>query len=225
MKNIIYLTLVSLFIFPNVVYGDTNKTTVQNYIETTGDNQIEYNYSSTQIEAGFLIEFSSAYKYEKCITDSAYYCQLWEYSCPTKNTNFVAERKNNVIHLVGTLEGLEIDKKIKISNLPWIQFWEYSIKNMIESNNNSMKFISIDADKPKKTATFKVKNKGMQEININNQEENAIHFVVSIKGLPALIFHADFWFRKTDNLFIRSEMPQGPFAPITRMQILNKIEY
>lgn len=225
MKNIIYIALVTLFIFPIIVYGNTNKTTVQKYIETTDDNQIEYNYSVTKIETGFLIELSSANKKEKCITDTAYYCQLWEYSCPAKNTKFVAERKNNVIHLVGTLEGLKIDKKIKISNLPWLQFWEYGIKNMVESNNNSMKFISIDTNKPKKTATFKVKNKGMQKININNKEEDAIYFVVSIKGLPAFIFHADFWFRKTNNLFLRSEMPQGPFAPITRMQILNKIEY
>jgi hypothetical protein len=221
MKNIIYIVLVTLFIFPIIVYGNTNMTAVQKYLETTDDNQIEYNYSVTKIATGFLIELSSANKKEKCFTDSAYYCQLWEYSCPANNTRFTAERKNNLISLAGTLEGQKIDKKIKISNLPWLQFWEYGITNMIESNNDSMKFISIDANKPKKTATFKVKNKGIQKLDINNQEEDAIHFVVSIKGLPAFIFQADFWFRKADNLFLRSEMPQGPTAPITRMQILN----
>jgi len=221
MKNIIYIALVTLFIFTIIAYGNTNKTTVQKYIETTDDNQIEYNYSVTRIETGFIIELSSANKNEKCITDSAYSCQLWEYSCPAKNTKFVAERKGNVIHLVGTFEGLEIDKKIKVSNLPWLQYWEYGIKNMIDSNSNSMKFISIDANKPKETAIFKVENKGTQKINIYNQEEDVIYFVVSIKGLPAFIFHADFWFRKTNSIFLRSEMPQGPFAPITRMQIFN----
>jgi len=113
MKNIIHITLFILFIFPIFVYGDTNKITVQKYIETTDDNQIEYNYSVTKIKTGFLIELSSEFKKEKCITDTAYYCQLWEYSCPAENTKFVAERKNNVIHLLGTLEDQKIDKNLK----------------------------------------------------------------------------------------------------------------
>ncbi len=221
MKNNIYIALAIWLIFPLIVYGNTKSKIIQKYIETTDDKQIEYNYSVLKIETGFIIELTSANKHEKCITDSSYYCRLWEYSYPAKNTKFVAERKNGIIHLIGTLDGQKIDKRITISKLPWLQFWEYGIKNMIESNNNSMKFVSIDPNKPKKTATFKVKNKGVKKININNKQEDAIYLVVSIKGLPAPIFHADFWHRKTDNLFLRSEMPQGPFAPITRMQILN----
>ncbi len=94
-------------------------------------------------------------------------------------------------------------------------------RNMFEFENSSMKFISIDPNKPEKTATFIVVNKGMKKTDINSQKEDTIHFVISIKGLPAFIFHADFWFKKTNNLFLRSEMPQGPFAPVTRFQISN----
>jgi hypothetical protein len=39
------------------------------------------------------------------------------------------------------------------------------------------------------------------------------------KGIPAFIFHADFWIRSTDYFFLRSEMPQRLLAPITRFQI------
>jgi hypothetical protein len=36
-----------------------------------------------------------------------------------------------------------------------------------------------------------------------------------------MIFTAKMWLRKSDNVFLKSEMPQGPFVPITRIEIQN----
>ena len=210
-----------LSVFSTSVYGNEYKTLVQKYNETTSGVQIEYAYSITKTASGFILELSSSDLKEKCITDTSYFCMIWEYSCTAKNTQFVAERKNNTIHLVGIFEGQKIDRKIETSNLPWVQFWEYGINNMLESKKSNMEFISIDPSKSEKIRTFVVKRKSVHKIDIDNQEEDAIHLVISIKGLPAFIFHADYWVRETDYLFLRSEMPQGLFAPIIRFQISN----
>lgn len=203
------------------VYSKDNKTLVQKYIETTSSKIIEYNSSVTKTKTGFILKSSSESIKEMCITNTSYYCQIWEYIGAGNNTEFVAERLADVIHLEGTFKGQKIDEKIETSNLPWIQFWEYGIINMLESEKSSMEYISIDPGKPEKIRIFIVKKKGVQEIEINDQKEDAIHLVITIKGIPAFIFHADYWMRSTDYLFLRSEMPQGPLAPITRFEISN----
>ena len=128
MKGIYLIVSVSLSVFFVSVYGDTNRTFVQNYIETTGSIKIEYRYSVTKTATGFTLESSSEIIKEICTTNTAYKCQLWEYSSIENNTQFMAERKDNIIHLVGIVGGQKFDKEAKTFNLPWFQFlgiWNY----------------------------------------------------------------------------------------------------
>ena len=117
--------------------------------------------------------------------------------------------------------GSEFNSSIEIGNLPWIQFWEFGIAEMISSGRDEMAFYSIDANKPSKAATFLVNRKELTTVKIGTRDEEANHITIKIKGLPAMIFTANIWLRKSDNVFLKSEMPQGPFVPITRIEIQN----
>jgi hypothetical protein len=135
---------------------------------------------------------------------------------------FTAILNSDTIHITGTKDSSEFDNSIIAGNQPWLQFWEYGIMKMLSAGKNEMTFSSIDANKPSKSATFLVKRKESASIKIGNNYEEANHITITIKGLPAMIFTANMWFRKIDNVFLKSELPQGPFLPITKIEIQNE---
>lgn len=191
----------------------------QTYNEYFGKEHRSFNYSESKVENEIQIVLSSKERTEVCFLDSNYYCLKWIYKNKLNSDNFLAVRTLDSIGILGRKDGSEFKNSIKIGNQPWLQFWEFGIAKMISSGKNEMAFFSIDGNKPSQAAKFLVNKRGFIRIKIGNREEEANHITITIKGLPAIIFTANMWLRKNDNVFLKSEMPQGPFVPITRIEI------
>jgi len=214
--KIIFKIMILIIIAQIFVMGqDLNKEITTNYTETIDDILTKFTYIEQKTSSGYAIEFHKEDRIEKCITDSNYSCQRWEYENSKNNTKFIAVRVNDTIQINGILNGDIIDKLVEIENPKWFQFWEYGIKNMFKSDTIEMRFTSFDSNKLNDGATFIVEREDDETIRLNNAEINTHYITVSIKGLPSFLFEADFWFEKTTNQFLRSEMPQGPFASTT----------
>jgi hypothetical protein len=193
----------------------------QTYNEYFGSKKHAFTYSESKVEKNIKIILTNEERTEICILDSNYFCLKWNYTNKFTGNDFTAIRSSDTIHITGSKDGTEFSNFIKIENQPWLQFWEFGIGSMISSGINEMDFTSIDPNKPSKSATFLVKRKESTSIKIGNTVREANHITITIKGLPAMIFTANMWLQRDDNVFLKSEMPQGPFVPITRIEIQN----
>ena len=210
------LSIASLFICIGILVIEVFS---QTYNEYFGKDMHEFSYSELKVENETKIVLSCKERTEICFLDSNYHCLKWVYKNKSNGGDFAAVRILNAISITGKKDGSEFNCSIKIGNQPWLQFWEFGIAKMISSGKNEMAFSSIDPNKPSKAATFLVAKKGLTRTKTGGRDEEANHVTITIKGLPAMIFTAKMWLRKSDNVFLKSEMPQGPFVPITRVEI------
>jgi hypothetical protein len=194
----------------------------QTYNEYFGNQMHVFTYLESKVEKTIKIVLASEERTEICFLDSNFFCLKWIYTNKLNGYEFTAIRSSDTIHITGKKDGSEFNNSIKTGNQPWLQFWEFGIAKMIAAGKNEMTFSSIDAKKPSMSATFLVKKREPVSIKTGNCLEEANHVTITIKGLPAMIFTANMWFRKIDNDFLKSEMPQGPFVPITKIEIQNE---
>jgi len=193
----------------------------QSYIEINGRDTTHFSYSKELENNKIVITLSSSKKTEICEVDSNYYCRKWVYKHNEKNVSFTANRISDSIYISGSDVGKEFHHSIFAGTEPWLQFWEYGISTMIQNQNTTLNFFSIDANKPNKGALFITKKEDREEISMGAGKELSNRVSITIKGLPPMIFKAKLWFRIGDNTLIKSQMPQGPFVPNTTVEIEN----
>ena len=190
----------------------------QSYVEMSGNDKTSFTYQELLTDNEIKITLSRDGITEICIVDSKYHCRSWVY----KNNNgyeFTAVRKTESIEITGKRNSKSFHHSILIGTEPWLQFWEYGIRNMILNHETNMRFYSIDANKPEKEALFIANLKGEESVTVDQAMEKSLLVTVRIKGLPTMLFSGKLWFRVKDKVFIKSEMPQGPFVPETKIEI------
>lgn len=211
-RNIIYWTVLIV-----ISTGEFFAIYTQSYNEYFKNEIHHFECSVARENQNVTITLSSTDRTEVCICDSNYYCIEWKVKA--KDVNFVAMRSSDSIKISGVKSGSQFSSIIKIDNQPWLQFWEFGICKMLKNGQTGLKFSSIDPNKPDKAATFIAQKMGVSEVTIGNKKEESTLVNIIIKGLPAMMFTAKLWFRKSNNMFIKSEMPKGPFVPVTRVEI------
>ena len=208
---ILYSTILSLVLTPSVY--------AQPYIEINGNDTTHFSYHEQLKDNYSVITLSSAKRTEICEVDSNYYCRKWTYKNDNKDISFTANRTLDSIHISGVENGKKFSHTIYAGTSPWLQFWEYGISYRLRQHHSKLNFLSIDANKPNKAAIFFAKKEEEDIINMGIKKEQTNRVSVTIKGLPSMIFKAKLWFRTVDNTMIKSQMPQGPFVPITTIEI------
>jgi len=218
-KTTIYSIII---IFMLSIFTLSNSQTLK-YKESRGTKTSKLRYFKTIVGGKIKITLSKGNIRETCIVDTNYHCLKWIYIDRNNGYNFIAERSSNTIKIFGKIKGKEFKNSTVIGNKPWIQFWGYGLKSLASRKKSVMKFYSINAKKPKKGAHFIARNKGREIIKIGKKSQQSTRIEITIKGLPAFIFTAKLWFRTVDKLFIKSKMPEGPFVPITKIEIQNPV--
>lgn len=194
----------------------------QSFTERCGNESRRFSYAESMSDGGTTITLIAEDRVETCIVDSNSCCMEWSFRSIDGDRDFTAIRAPGFIRVSGTANGKKLERTIRIGDTPWLQFWEYGIRSMISRNEAGMTYVSIDAQKPTETARFSAKTGDQETIGAGERERNALRVSVTIQGLPAVLFTAKMWFRLPDKAFIRSEMPQGPFAPITIIELCDQ---
>ena len=156
----------------------------QTYNEYFGKKKNTFTYTESRVDNNIRITLSCKERTEICFLDSNYFCLKWIYKNNFNGADFTAVRSLDSIHISGIKNGSEFSNFIKVGNLPWLQFWEFGMGKMVSSGQSEMSFMSIDANKPSKIATFLAKKIETSNIKVGNHVEGANHFVVTIMGLP-----------------------------------------
>ena len=129
-----------------------------------------------------------------------------------------AQRRGNELYVRGREAGEPIEKVFSLDSAPWFQPLSYSLRRFLATDEQKQVFWMIRLDKLK-PMKFQAVREGVEEIATTGSKCKAVKIKISPTGLFSCFWHAYYWFRQEDGLFLRYEGTHGP--PGTPKTIIN----
>ena len=122
--------------------------------------------------------------------------------------DIIAARKGDSIHIEGMRFGKEYSKTINIDERPWYQPLSFSLGDFLDSGATKTSFWIIRADEIKVIA-LTAEKMGAEDVFFNGSGIPAQKIEVRADGFYSSFWHATYWYRKSDNLFLRYQSTHG----------------
>jgi len=220
-KSILFLTILELAWIS--VWAETRV-----YKETVGKKVIFHNCLIEPTPEGYffkLTKMSDQLEDEaEFELDSSFSTLKWTYRNPKKKTAVTAYREGNIIFLSGAYEEKNVNKKFKINDLPWKQILSIDLEKFVAAGEKDATFWAIGVEGPSamKITELSAKVKDEETISVNEKEEEAIRIRISMTGIMSVLWHGDYWFRKSDYRFVRYEGDSGPGTPRSIIELIQE---
>jgi hypothetical protein len=125
------------------------------------------------------------------------------------DTDVRAERIGNRIHFSGRFGGKEIKRSEPIDQRPWYQPLSYSLQRLVARGEQAATFWTIRPDTLDILA-MRAEQSENETLGTGKQAFTARKVVIRLDGLLSGIWHAEYWFRRSDTLFVRYRGTHGP---------------
>jgi hypothetical protein len=212
-----------VFFLPSPTPADSPSNTlpagVFNYLEKVGDTVSPFAWQAQNTKEGIVIRVEEEGKtfFNLCRPDGA--TLKWRFIANGKH-DITAERIDNTLSIRGTRLGEEFTETVQIDGRPWYQPLSFSLGNFLSSAEDKTSFWAIRADKIDVVA-LTAEKMGEESFLLDNKEFLTHKIEVRAEGFYAKFWHATYWYRKSDNLFIRYQSVHGlPGTDMTIVELL-----
>jgi hypothetical protein len=132
----------------------------------------------------------------------------WTFSKPSTDCRIIAEREGSTVHIKGTFHGEEVQKEFRIDDTPWCQATALALSTIMESDCKETTFWTIWTERlsPYKVTARKC---GVEQITIQGNDVTAQKIEIRPTGLLSILWRGVYWFRMTDNVFLKYESATG----------------
>ncbi|NOQ46660.1 MAG: hypothetical protein GQ559_08325 [Desulfobulbaceae bacterium] len=211
--------LIALFLFLILLPGFSSATGRSYlYREITGEKSKEFKWELLDKGDEVVITSSSAEgKFVNvCRRDGA--TLRWHVQ-QSPDTDIQAERIANTITLRGRFQGKKVDKSIEIDERPWFQSLSFSLRSLTGGDTKALSFWIIRKD-TLEFVEMQAKNLGIEPIELAGEEVQAYKMEIRKNGLLSSLWHANYWFRTSDNTFVQYRGTHGlPGTSETRITL------
>ncbi len=230
MNLIIKLTTALLIAIPSQLFAislDTAESPLSSipqgifgYQEKVGDTIHSFNWQAEENDSGISITVQEDDKtfYNLCTANGD--TLMWRILVEGKH-NISAVRKGDTLHIEGTRFGNEYNKKVAIDKRPWYQPLSFSLGSFLNSSEEKTSFWVIRADKIEVIA-LTAEKLGVEDITFDGVSVPAQKVEIRADGFYSKFWHATYWYRKSDNLFLRYQSTHG--LPGTDETIVELVE-
>lgn len=145
--------------------------------------------------------------------DTRYAMLHWKVVDPDEHTDYVGERKGNLLLIKGTHNNKPVDKRMKIDNLPFFTNPTIGLEEFVRTGKKKMDFRTI---RPDNLSQYKMKaeNQGIQAITVGGKLIAVIQVKWRLTGLRSRFYSQTYWFRKSDGVFVKSKVSRGRFSEL-----------
>ncbi len=136
----------------------------------------------------------------------------WEMTARTEKGEDVAiraVRDGNRIRVSGTLKGSAYSKVFEIDDKPWYQAVDMQMKAFIDSGGEDLEYWMAGMTPEFNVFKMTFKKKAVETINVLGRETECVKLEWRASGFWSLFWFSDYWFRKSDGIAVRFEMPGG----------------
>jgi len=145
---------------------------------------------------------------DEIILNQEYETQQWKRTCPEDNTEFSGEREGDTFFIKGKLKGRPLNTKIKLADRPFYIIPKLNLTHFALSDTPQIKFWTLRRDTLVKLL-MQAEKKGEETIVVNGKKVAAVKILYSATGLRKKYYSRDYYFRKSDGLFIKKVEPDG----------------
>jgi len=214
MRRMLFLAVILLaFLISCLVHGTSGVSLV--YRESVEGSISVLVYKIEPNAGGYLIGLTvnGQARREEIETDRLMSMRKWRYINPDQGSDYLIQRKDNLLHLSGVFKGRKIDRSCKTPNLGWKQFFPLGLEELITSGKDTLDYTALNPS-DLSLCTFTAVKKGLENVVVNGRTYEAVHVRITLSGLLSYFWHADSWHRKSDGRYIRYEYRNGINAPL-----------
>jgi hypothetical protein len=189
-------------------------TDVYEYANTVGPRSYPSFLSITQTGAGFAVNLELPQAKAEGVMDGRNRLTSYRFIDEKEKIDVRLERTGNNIEMTGVFKNEKVKKTIRLDDAPWCQILEVNFSDYIASAEIRFFYWAL-AGYQNEMYKMEAEKLGTEKITINGKEVEAVHVLAKPTGIYALFWHCDFWFRKSDGMYLRYEAYEGVGAPLT----------
>lgn len=126
-----------------------------------------------------------------------------------KDTDVIAHRSENLLEIRGIFHGEEFQERHPIDSAPWYQTLAYALRPLVATDATSLVFWTIRPDNLD-VVKMEAKREGPEKIAVNGEPMQTEKVRINPNGFLSRFWHAHYWFRLSDRVFVRYEGVHGP---------------
>jgi hypothetical protein len=143
------------------------------------------------------------------LMDSSLATRQWSLVNPGAATEITVRREKDVLLLSGQFEGKAVKRVIEIDSAPWYQALSLSLRTLRDPEMGSLEFWTLRPDNLE-VHKLRAVRKGVEMLEVEGEQVAALRLEVRLTGLKAMFWHASYWLRESDGVFLRYRGPSGP---------------
>lgn len=196
------------------------------YREVEGSDIATHLFSVRPDGEGMRVELStrrgSAIVRQTFSVDASLTTRAWTFSDPERGMELASSVQGDRIVLSGSFKGKQVDKRFDVKGAPWNQLFQMGLGPYVLSGKRSTAFRSIGTQGPGelKIGKMTVTRREEETIEIAGKPEAAVHVRISLSGLLSIFWHGDYWFRKSDGLFLRYRGKNRKGGPVAVSELI-----
>ena len=125
------------------------------------------------------------------------------------HTNVHAERKADMLHVQGTFQGKPVDKALRLGDKPWFQSVTFSLGRMVALERGKTEFWFLRSDELELLGMW-AERAGSEQMVTDGQTVMVEKVRIKLDSLIAAFWEASYWFRQSDQVFLRYRGVNGP---------------
>jgi hypothetical protein len=148
----------------------------------------------------------------------------WKAAERTKGTNVLLVKAGDSLVLSGTFRGKPASRTYALGRVVWKQMMPFDLCDFALSSNESITFTGIALVGPYalKPYTMRARRMAEETVEIRGTPVTTVHIKIAPTGLFSALWHGDYWFRKSDGLFVKSISPGMPGSPGAIMVLVDE---
>ena len=187
------------------------------YRQTTGNDRFDFSWELTVSQNNVLRVRGNGEYYENICDDR---CRTVEWRYVSEDSDITAVRDEDVIRVKGTFENKPFIKGFKIDDHPWYQPLSYCLRCFIEGPEDTTTFWMIRPD-TLDAFKFEARKQSTEQIISPGGAVKAIKVELGLTSLLKGLWHAHYWFREADGIFLQYRGVHGlPGTPETIVRLI-----
>ena len=187
------------------------------YREQTGNESFNFAWELTETDP-VILEVRGDGKFYENTCDPECRTIKWHYTEP--GTDITAVRDDDVIRIEGTFNHKPFIKGFRIDENPWYQPLSFCLRCFVDSEERETVFWMIRPDTLSVTK-FKIRKCRTEQLISQGGTTHALKLELGLTSLLKGLWHAHYWFREDDNLFIQYRGVHGlPGTPETVVRLV-----
>ena len=210
-----HLLTAMLVLFGQALPAHSMPSTTCTYLETTGEASKHFCLTLLHDGENKVLTYRDGTEIDHTYFSRELTTIRWTVTDSGKSTQIDVIRDSGRLLIQGNLGGEPVERTHEVGDLPWYQALSISLSTLFNDKDADREFWILHPDT---LALHRMQVSDIREIELEQGGQTIPVWQVEIRptGWKSYLWHAHYWFRKSDGRFLRYEGASGPpGAPMT----------